>query len=241
MIKVNKVSKSFGENLILDNISFNIDDGEFIAIMGSSGSGKSTLLYAISGMDKIDEGEIELLQKNLLILSEQELEEFRLSKMGFVFQKPYLFKNLSVIDNIMYPGLALKKISEKELEVRAMLLLKNLGIEELAYRDTRKLSGGQYQRVAIARALINEPRILFADEPTGALNSKISKEVMEIFKQINEGGVGVVMVTHDISSAASANRVIFLKDGKIIEEIKNSSNYPNNISSIGKLMERLEI
>ena len=241
MIEIKNIYKKFGDNLVLDNISFNVDDSEFVAIMGSSGSGKSTLLYSISGMDKVDSGSIVFDSRNLNDLKDEELEDIRLSNMGFVFQKPYLLKNLCVLDNIMYPALKLKRESKKDIEMKANTLLSRLLIEDIKYMSPSNLSGGQYQRVAIARALINSPKILFADEPTGALNSKISKSVMEIFKNINEDNTMIIMVTHDMNAAAYANRVIFLKDGKIMSDTKNTDNISENIKNISSIMEKLEV
>lgn len=241
MIEIKNICKKFGDNLVLDNISFSVDDSEFVAIMGSSGSGKSTLLYSISAMDKVDSGSIVFDSRNLKDLKDEELEDIRLSKMGFVFQKPYLLKNLCVLDNIMYPALKLKRESKKDIEMKANSLLRTLGIEDMKYMSPSNLSGGQYQRVAIARALINAPKILFADEPTGALNSKMSKSVMEIFKNINEDNTTIIMVTHDMNAAAYANRVIFLKDGKIMSDTKNTDNISENIKNISSIMEKLEV
>lgn len=241
MIEIKNICKKFGDNLVLDNISFSVGDFEFVAIMGSSGSGKSTLLYSISAMDKVDSGSIVFDSRNLKDLKDEELEDIRLSKMGFVFQKPYLLKNLCVLDNIMYPALKLKRESKKDIEMKANSLLRTLGIEDMKYMSPSNLSGGQYQRVAIARALINSPKILFADEPTGALNSKMSKSVMEIFKNINEDNTTIIMVTHDMNAAAYANRVIFLKDGKIMSDTKNTDNISENIKNISSIMEKLEV
>ena len=241
MIDIKNIYKKFGDNLVLDNISFNVEDSEFVAVMGSSGSGKSTLLYSISGMDKVDSGSIIFDSRDLNDLKDEDLEDIRLSKMGFVFQKPYLLKNLCVLDNIMYPALKLKRESKKDIEMKADRLLRTLGIEDIKYSNPNNLSGGQYQRVAIARALINSPKILFADEPTGALNSKMSKSVMEIFKNINEDNTTIIMVTHDMNAAAYANRVIFLKDGKIMSDTKNTDNISENIKNISSIMEKLEV
>ncbi|MET3617861.1 putative ABC transport system ATP-binding protein [Peptoniphilus olsenii] len=241
MIEIKNIYKKFGDNLVLDDISFSVEDSEFVAIMGSSGSGKSTLLYSISGMDKVDSGSIIFDSRDLNTLKDEELEYIRLSKMGFVFQKPYLLKNLCVLDNIMYPALKLKRESKKDIEIIANELLSSLGIDDIKCSSPNNLSGGQYQRVAIARALINSPKVLFADEPTGALNSKMSKSVMEIFKNINDNNTMIIMVTHDMNAAAYANRVIFLKDGKIMSDTKNTDNISENIKNISSIMEKLEV
>lgn len=241
MLKVENLSKQFNGHLILDQISFEVKEGEFVAIMGSSGSGKSTLLYAVSGMDQIETGKVTLDGHSLDTLTQDQLAKLRLSKMGFVFQKPYLFNNLTVLDNVIYPALNLKQMNRQKIEERGLALLQDLQVAELADRDPKALSGGQYQRIAIARALMNDPTILFADEPTGALNSKMSQEVMTIFKEINQTGTTVIMVTHDMNAAAHAKRVLFLKDGQIMRDLAMTSDQTQNLKVIGTVMESLEI
>ena len=241
MLKVENLSKQFNGHLILDQISFEVKEGEFLATMGSSGSGKSTLLYAVSGMDQIETGKVTLDGHSLDTLTQDQLAEIRLSKMGFVFQKPYLFNNLTVLDNVIYPALNLKQMNRQKIEERGLALLQDLQVAELADRDPKALSGGQYQRIAIARALMNDPTILFADEPTGALNSKMSQEVMAIFKEINQAGTTVIMVTHDMNAAAHTKRVLFLKDGQIMRDLTMTSNQTQNLKAIGTVMESLEI
>ncbi|MGX7144133.1 ABC transporter ATP-binding protein [Facklamia languida] len=241
MLKVENLSKQFNGHLILDQINFEVKEGEFVAIMGSSGSGKSTLLYAVSGMDQIETGKVTLDGHSLDTLTQDQLAEIRLSKMGFVFQKPYLFNNLTVLDNVIYPALNLKQMNRQKIEERGLALLQDLQVAELADRDPKALSGGQYQRIAIARALMNDPTILFADEPTGALNSKMSQEVMTIFKKINQTGTSVIMVTHDMNAAAHAKRVLFLKDGQIMRDLAMTSDQTQNLKAIGTVMESLEI
>ena len=241
MLKVENLSKQFNGHLILDQISFEVKEGEFLATMGSSGSGKSTLLYAVSGMDQIETGKVTLDGHSLDTLTQDQLAKLRLSKMGFVFQKPYLFNNLTVLDNVIYPALNLKQMNRQKIEERGLALLQDLQVAELADRDPKALSGGQYQRIAIARALMNDPTILFADEPTGALNSKMSQEVMAIFKEINQTGTTVIMVTHDMNAAAHAKRVLFLKDGQIMRDLTMTSNQTQNLKAIGTVMESLEI
>ena len=241
MLKVENLSKQFNGHLILDQINFEVKEGEFVVIMGSSGSGKSTLLYAVSGMDQIETGKVTLDGHSLDTLTQDQLAEIRLSKMGFVFQKPYLFNNLTVLDNVIYPALNLKQMNRQKIEERGLALLQDLQVAELADRDPKALSGGQYQRIAIARALMNDPTILFADEPTGALNSKMSQEVMTIFKKINQTGTSVIMVTHDMNAAAHAKRVLFLKDGQIMRDLAMTSDQTQNLKAIGTVMESLEI
>lgn len=203
---------------ILNGIDLKITAGEFVAIMGSSGSGKSTFLYNISGMDKPTEGRVVLLGKEITNLDEKELSEIRLKNMGFVFQQPYLIKNLVVQDNIVLAASLFIKNNDA-LRKKADAIMDMTGIQELAQRDVNTLSGGQAQRVGICRALINQPQILFCDEPTGALNSKTSNEIMDIFASIHEDGTTIMLVTHDSKVAARADRVLFMIDGKIACEI----------------------
>lgn len=197
-----------------------VQQGEFIAVMGQSGCGKSTLLYNISGMDKIDSGEVLFNGKDISKLCDKEMSKVRLQYMGFIFQHLYLLKNLSIRDNIVLPGFKAKVISRNEVNRNAEILMKQTGIENIAAHDIKKVSGGQLQRAAICRALINHPKILFGDEPTEALNSSATKEVMDIINDINEKGTTVVIVTHDAKVALRAERIVFLKDRKIDSQLK---------------------
>ncbi len=220
ILEVKNLYKSFEGSSVLSDVSFQIGQGEFVAIMGQSGCGKSTLLYSISGMDKPTKGEVIFCNQRLSDFSEKEMEKLRLNQMGFIFQKGNLLKNLSMEDNIIFPALQAKKKKRQEIEKEAEFHMEQMGILHVAGHDIRKVSGGQLQRAAICRAMINHPDILFGDEPTGALNSSATKEVMDILEEINEKGTTILLVTHDAKVAARADRVIYLEDGKIKSELK---------------------
>ena len=219
ILEVKNLYKSFEEAEVLNNISFKIDEGEFIAIMGPSGSGKSTLLYSISGMDRPTSGSVQFWHKDISKLSDEKMSDIRLKQMGFIFQHSYLLKNLSIKDNIVLPGFKAGNLSREQVNQNADALMGKTGIDNVAGHDIKKVSGGQLQRAAICRALINQPDILFGDEPTGALNSSTSREVMDIINGINAEGTTVILVTHDAKVAARARRVIYLIDGKIHNEL----------------------
>lgn len=220
MIKINGVCKKFGENEILKNIDFQIKKGEFVAVMGQSGCGKSTLLYSISGMDKPTSGEVVFEGQKLSGFSEKEMEKLRLRRMGFIFQKANFLKNLSIEDNIVFPAFQAGKRSRVEIEKEVEKRMEQMGILHIAKHDIRKVSGGQLQRAAICRAMINHPAVLFGDEPTGALNSSATREVMDIINQINRQGTTVLLVTHDAKVAARAERIIYLEDGSVKEALE---------------------
>jgi len=215
MIKVEKISKSFKDNEILHDISFEIKKGDFVAVMGPSGSGKSTLLYSVSGMDSISSGRVLFEGINISEMKEDELSAFRLTKMGFVFQNAQMLKNLSVFDNITLPGLVAKKESADDIRKRASKLMKRMEISGIKERDIREVSGGQLQRASICRAMINNPGILFLDEPTGALNSVATDQVLAILKDLNCDGMTIMTVTHDPRVAAKAKKVLYIIDGQI--------------------------
>ena len=223
MIKVKNISKSYKDAIVLNNVSLEINKGDFTAVMGPSGSGKSTLLYSISSMDNPDEGEVIFEGIDVYKLSESELSKFRLNKMGFVFQNSQMLKNLSILDNIILPGMVAKRESIEVVRARATELMSKMGIEDIKDRDIREVSGGQLQRAAICRAMINSPEILFMDEPTGALNSEAASQVMEILKKLNQEGISIMLVTHDAKMASMAKKVIYIKDGKLAGEIKLSN------------------
>lgn len=215
MIKAEHISKKIGETTILRDISYHIQEGDYIAIMGPSGSGKSTLLYSFSGMDSINEGQILFDGKNLTQMTEEELSALRLTTMGFVFQNAQMLKNLSILDNIILPGLVAGKEEPAVIRKRAVDYMKRMGIEGLADRDIREVSGGQLQRASICRAMINCPKVLFMDEPTGALNSEATAEVLKIIQELNTEGMTIVLVTHDTNVARSAHKVVYIKDGEV--------------------------
>lgn len=220
ILEVQNLCKRFEDNQVLNNINLKVEEGEFLAIMGQSGSGKSTLLYNISGMDRPESGNVLLCGKDISKLDDEKMSQVRLDQMGFVFQHSYLLKNLSVHDNIVLPGFRSGKMSREQVKQRADALMKKTGIAGVANHDIKKVSGGQLQRAAICRALINEPDVLFGDEPTGALNSSATKEVMNIINAVNEEGTTVIIVSHDAKVAARSDRVIFLMDGNIHAELK---------------------
>lgn len=217
------------QNNVLKNVSFSIKEGEMIAVMGPSGSGKSTLLYAVSGMDNITAGEVYFCNKNISDLSPKELANLRLDEMGFIFQQMYMLKNLTVLDNIILPACQSKKntASKKEKLQSGQDLMRTLGIIDIADNDINEVSGGQLQRACICRSMINKPKMLFADEPTGALNRTSSEEVMDELSKINKNGTTIMLVTHDIKVAAKCTRVLYIVDGNIKGEY-NLGTYPSS-------------
>ena len=205
------------QNNVLKNVNFKVNEGEMVAIMGPSGSGKSTLLYTVSGMDRMTAGEVVFCGKNIEKLNDNELAQLRLDDMGFIFQQMYMLKNLTVLDNIILPAVKSTKAKESRAEIteRALKLMKKLGIEEIANNDINEVSGGQLQRACICRSMINNPNVIFADEPTGALNRTSSDEVMEELSKLNSDGTTIMLVTHDAKVAAKCSRVLFIVDGNI--------------------------
>ena len=194
--------------------------------MGPSGSGKSTLLYAISGMDRVTSGQVIFDGKDITELREKELAKLRLDEMGFIFQQMYMMKNLTILDNIILPAAESKKTKEsnKEKQMRGEALMRKLGIIEVADNDINEVSGGQLQRACICRSMMNFPKLLFADEPTGALNRTSSNEVMDELVKLNKEGTTIVMVTHDAKVASRCSRVLFIVDGNIKGEYTELSN-----------------
>lgn len=228
-IEVKGLCKSFDGDSVLEDISFQIESGEFVAVMGQSGCGKSTLLYSVSGMDRPTKGQICFDNRELSAMSDKQMQKLRLERMGFIFQKPNFIKNLSVADNIVFPAFQLGKRSRKAIVCDAENLMKKMGIISVADHDIRKVSGGQLQRAAICRAMINRPDILFGDEPTGALDSSSTKEVMDILEEINFGGTTILLVTHDAKVASRADRIIYLEDGRIKDEFRQKKGLESNI------------
>ncbi|WP_054941217.1 ABC transporter ATP-binding protein [Paenibacillus ihuae] len=225
ILETKKLSKAYenGRQLrqqVLQGIDLQIGQGEFIALMGPSGSGKSTLLHTVSGMDRATEGTVIFNGQELGRLSEEQLAGLRLRRMGFVFQQMHLLKNLNLRDNIILPAYRAKASSRSAINVRAAELMRKTGIATLAERGITEVSGGQLQRAAICRALINQPDILFGDEPTGALNSKSAAEIMDILAEINQAGTTILLATHDARVAAFAERVLYMQDGRIAAEYR---------------------
>lgn len=207
------------QNNVLKNVNMEIKEGEMVAVMGPSGSGKSTLLYTVSGMDHITAGKVDFFGKDISSLSAGQMSDLRLDEMGFIFQQMYMLKNLSIYDNIVLPAYQSRngkgKEKRKEINDRAKELMHKLGISEIAEHDINEVSGGQLQRACICRSLINNPKMIFADEPTGALNQQNSKEVMKELNRINRERTTVMLVTHDMKVAAKSDRVLYIEDGNI--------------------------
>lgn len=224
LLEVKNVKKiyttRFGKNQVqaLSNVNFSVEVGEYVAIMGESGSGKTTLLNILAALDKPTRGSVLLQGKDLTHIREKEITNFRREHLGFVFQDFNLLDNFNNKDNIFLP-LVLSKKSVSEMERRLAPIAKQLGIEDILIKYPYEISGGQKQRVAVARALITQPDLVLADEPTGALDSKSTEELLHLFGQINEKRQTIIMVTHSTSAASHASRVLFIKDGKIFHEI----------------------
>ena len=217
LLRVNNLCKKN----ILKNISFSVGEGEMIAIMGPSGSGKSTLLYNVSGMDQADSGEVWLDDTEIMRLSEDDKARLRLNKTGFVFQQMNMLSNLNILDNILLPSFHADKnrAFQTRQKEKALELMEQFGIGDLKDRKITEVSGGQLQRACICRSMMLSPRILFADEPTGALNQTASGEVLRSFLRINETGTTILMVTHDSRTAAKCQRILYILDGEIRGEL----------------------
>lgn len=243
VLEARGVTKTFEQTTVLHGVDLQINPGEFVAVMGPSGSGKSTLLYALSGMDAISAGSVQVAGADLSGLDQKALAQLRLTTMGFIFQHVHLLKNLSVLDNIVLPAYYAAQGSgprslpvrgarartsrarasragaaRAQLRARALELMARTGIAHLAERDITAASGGQLQRVGLCRALINEPMLLLGDEPTGALDSAAAGEVMDILTGLNAQGMTLMLVTHDARVAARAGRVAYMLDGQIVAE-----------------------
>jgi ABC-type lipoprotein export system ATPase subunit len=226
MIKVESISKRYhmGNNLIvhaLNNIDLKIKKGELLAIVGSSGSGKSTLLHIIGGLDRPDEGKVVWEGEQIFTLNDQQLADFRNRRIGFVFQQFHLLPKTSVLENVLLPTMY-NRYSNQTYDQRAKKILNKLGLGNRLNHHPNELSGGQQQRVAIARAMINQPDVIFADEPTGNLDSESGINIIRILKELNrEEKITVFIVTHDLELADRTRRIIKMKDGKIISDEKN--------------------
>ncbi|MBP5378303.1 MAG: ABC transporter ATP-binding protein [Ruminococcus sp.] len=206
-------------NNVLRNINFELNEGEFVTIMGPSGSGKSTLLYTVSGMDEMTSGKVEFNGRDISSLNKKEMSKIRLTEMGFIFQQMYMMKKLCIFDNIVLPAYQ-SGTPRSEANKRAETLMRRLDIIETAEHEVNEVSGGQLQRACLCRALINEPKVIFADEPTGALNSKAAADVMRELTAANRDGTSIMMVTHSVKVAAMSDKVLYLMDGDIQGEIE---------------------
>ena len=215
-------------NNVLQNVNLKVEEKEFVTVMGPSGSGKSTLLYTVSGMDTVTAGSVLFDGEELSSMKEKELINIRLLKMGFIFQQMYMMKKLSIIDNIILPGFQAKLKPRDEVRKDAETLMRKLDIIDTAEREITEVSGGQLQRACLCRALINNPKVLFADEPTGALNSKASMDVMTRLLEANRAGTSVLMVTHSEKVASISDRIIYLVDGGIQGELTLGKMGDNN-------------
>ncbi len=218
------------QNNVLKNVNFTIEQGEMTAVMGPSGSGKSTLLYSVSGMDRPTAGQVLVGGRDITRLKEKELAKVRLQDMGFIFQQMHMLKNLTVMDNILLPAYQSKQKdrTRKEIDDYCKALMRRLGISEIAQNDIMEVSGGQLQRACICRSMINRPQILFADEPTGALNRGTSEEVMQELNKLNQDGTTIMLVTHDMKVAAKCSRILYIVDGNIKGELSLGRLFSNN-------------
>lgn len=223
IMKATDLCKSFanngGQNHVLDMVNLEIYDGDFTVIMGPSGAGKSTLLYTLSGMDKPTGGEVRYQGSAISHLKEKEMASLRSKEFGFVFQQAHLVSNLTLLENVAVSGYLDRHKSKRTVDERAWKLLTDMHVEEAAKRLPSQVSGGEAQRAAIARAMMNEPGMIFADEPTGALNKRNTQEVLNLLTGINSKGQNILMVTHDIRAAVRATRLLYLEDGKVIGEM----------------------
>ncbi len=211
-------SQSGADNQILKSVNAEIYEGDFTVIMGASGAGKSTLLYSLSGMDGITSGEVLFGGEKISSLSEKKQAKLRSEQFGFVFQQTHLVSNLTLFENVAVAGYVGKR-AVGEVREKALELLRQMNVDSAKDRLPSQVSGGEAQRAAIARAMINSPKIIFADEPTGALNKSNSAEVMRLLSELNQNGQSILMVTHDVRAAIRGNRVLYMEDGKILDEL----------------------
>lgn len=234
LLEVNNIRKVYTTRLstqnteALKNVNFSVDNGEYVAIMGESGSGKTTLLNILATFDKATSGSVLLNNLDLSKLKDKELADFRRDNLGFVFQDFNLLDNFSIKDNILLP-LVLANKKYKDMEARLEKVTKPLGIDKLINKYPYEISGGQRQRVAVARAIITNPSLILADEPTGALDSKSTDQLLNVFDKLNEIGQTIIMVTHSVKTAARAKRVLFIKDGVVFHELRKGNATTNEM------------
>ncbi|MCH5339525.1 MAG: ABC transporter ATP-binding protein [Acetatifactor sp.] len=227
--------KSFAHNggqlHILSHVGLELYKGDFTVIMGASGSGKSTLLYTLSGMDRATAGQVIYNGRDIVAMKEKELAKLRHTDFGFIFQQMHLVSNLSLLENVLVPGYLDKSKTAAEVKTRAGELLEQMGISKVETHLPSQVSGGEQQRCAIARAVINTPALLFADEPTGALNRKNTTEVLNLLTELNRSGQSILMVTHDMRAALRATRLLYLVDGKIMGDLELAPYLPEEEKS----------
>ena len=234
LLEVNNIRKVYTTRLstqsteALKNVNFSVDNGVYVAIMGESGSGKTTLLNILATFDKATSGSVLLNNLDLCKLKDKELADFRRDNLGFVFQDFNLLDNFSIKDNILLP-LVLANKKYKDMEARLEKVTKPLGIDKLINKYPYEISGGQRQRVAVARAIITNPSLILADEPTGALDSKSTDQLLNVFDKLNEIGQTIIMVTHSVKTAARAKRVLFIKDGVVFHELRKGNATANEM------------
>ena len=223
VLSAKKLCKSFAHNggqvHILSHIDLDLYENDFTVIMGASGSGKSTLLYALSGMDRATAGEVIYNGNDIVKMKEKDLAKLRYTDFGFIFQQMHLVSNLTLFENVAVPGYLNKNKPAAEVRKRTEKLLEQMSVSHVKTHLPTQVSGGEQQRCAIARAVINSPKVLFADEPTGALNRKNTTDVLDLLTELNRDGQSVLMVTHDMRAALRANRILYIEDGKIIGEL----------------------
>ncbi len=234
ILSAKDVSKRFSGEAVLDHISVEIYRGDFTVIMGSSGAGKSTLLYALSGMDSISEGQVFYKGQEISGLGEKKMAALRAKEFGFVFQQTCLVSNLTLFENAAVAGYL--GGSGQAVQERAAALLEQMHVDKARDRLPSQASGGEAQRAAIARAVINRPGLLFADEPTGALNRRSTDEALDLLIRLNQEGQSILMVTHDLRCAARGNRILYLEDGKLLDEL-SLSNYDSKEQEDNKVRE----
>ena len=244
VLRAQHLSKSY-HSPVLRDLDVGIELGQFVAIMGPSGSGKSTLLHCLSGMDRPSAGSVLLGDTEITTMSEKELAALRLTRFGFVFQQAHLMTTLCLLDNIVLPGFLAGLRPRPEVTARGEELMERMGIAELAASSVTEVSGGQLQRAGICRALINDPGIVFADEPTGALNSATALQILDLLGQVHASGTTLVMVTHDAQVAVRADRVLVLVDGRIVEDLSlgryEEAEAPSRLTTVTEALQRRSV
>lgn len=223
ILQAKDLSKSFAHNgsqvHVLSHVDLTLYQGDFTVIMGASGSGKSTMLYALSGMDRATAGQVLYGGTDLVSLNEREIAKLRCTDFGFIFQQMHLVSNLTLFENVAVPGYLNKQVSAARVNKRAGELLEQMGIAHIRTHLPSQVSGGEQQRCAVARAVVNHPKLLFADEPTGALNRRNTTEVLDLLTSLNRAGQSILMVTHDMRAALRASRILYLEDGRVVGEL----------------------